>query len=122
MNERLKIWGRDFNLKVVYDQYEGEEVLPIQTEALKLFINTSNKELATCDKLKDYCISQDGDRIGGTIENIFKYVMPESLFIKRDTKDHCVVLLCRYKFDEEHGIALFFRNEKLEKIATQDDI
>ncbi len=122
MTEKINIWGREFELKVIFDVYKGEEVTDIQKNAFDAFIKATDILLKNCEELKEYCLKQDQERIGGTIENIFKYVRPESLFIKRDNKDHIVVLLCNYRFDEEHGIAIFFKNEKLEYIGTQDDI
>lgn len=122
MNKTIRVWGREFELEVIFDVYEGEEVLELQNDALEAFTETSGNILDTCDELKEYCIKRDGDQIGASIENIFKYVIPESLFIKRNEKKRSVVLLCNYKFDEEHGIALFFENEKLTHIGSQDDI
>lgn len=48
--------------------------------------------------------------------------MPQALYVKRNEKKRVVSLLCNYRFDEEHGIALTFENEKLKGIGTQDDI
>ena len=48
--------------------------------------------------------------------------MPDKLYVGRNSKKRVVTLLCDYKFDLEHGIALMFEDEKLVKIATQDII
>ena len=122
MNKKISVWGREFDLRVIFDVYKGEDILDIQNKALQMFIDAADTILGTCDELKAYCLEHDGDQIGEAIENIFKYVMPEYLFVKRNEKVRSIVLLCNYKFDEEHGIAVFFENEKLIKIGTQDDI
>ena len=122
MNKKINIWGRDFNLNVMFDVYEGEEVLDIQKEALQDFLNASYKILGSCEEVKEYCLKENQGLIEAPIENIFRYVMPEYLYIKRDNRKHIVILLCNYKFDEEHGIALTFEDEKLTKIGSQDEI
>ena len=33
-----------------------------------------------------------------------------------------ISLLCNYRFDEEHGIAITYENEKLKNIGPQDDV
>ena len=45
--------------------------------------------------------------------------MPESIFVKRDGR---VAIMCRYKFDSEHGIAVVFKDNKFEQIGMQDII
>jgi hypothetical protein len=122
MNKKVNVWGREFSLKIIFDVYRGEDILEIQKEALDSFVEAAEGLLASCEELKKYCLKKDGDRIGNSIENIFKYVIPELLFIRRNEEKRDVVLLCKYRFDEEHGIALFFENEKLEHIGSQDDI
>ena len=122
MNRKIKIWGRDFNLRVFFDAYEGEEILDIQNEALDDFVDAADKLFASYKELERYCIRRDGDLIGDSIENIFKYVKPESVYVKRNNKAHVVALLCNYRFDEEHGIALIYENEELKHIGTQDDV
>ena len=116
----IKIWNRDFDLKVLYDCYAGEEILDEQKDALKKF--SSDKKAIESSKadVEKYCLDQNKDDIGdGGVDNIFKYVMPESIFVKRDCR---VALLCRYKFDEEHGLALIYKNGKLIDVGSQDII
>lgn len=122
MTEKITIWGREFNLKVIFDVYEGEHVLDIQKEAVDAFTKAAGEILCSYKELEKYCIKQDADRIDAPIKNIFKYVMPQALYIKRNEKKRVVSLLCNYRFDEENGIALTYENEKLKHIGTQDDI
>ena len=122
MNKSFNIWGRDFDLKVIFDVYEDESVLEAQEAALINFEKNADKLLNSSKDIEKYCIKIDGDRIGKKIDNIFKYVMPQSILIKRTDKKRIVVLLCNYRFDEEHGIAMVFENEKLCMIGTQDEL
>ena len=122
--QTLTIWGREFELDIVFDCYKGESVLPAQTNALNRFLQ--NKELISQIKsnVELYCLKRDAEIIGTTvIDNIFKYVIPKSIYIQRTNDDRRVVgLLCNYKFDMEHGLAIVFENEQLKTVGTQDEI
>ncbi len=122
MNKRMTVWGREFDIKVIFDVYKDEQILDIQKEALEAFETASKDLLRSYEALESYCLSRDSDLIEAPIKNIFKYVIPEALYIKRNEKKRIVSLLCNYRFDEEHGIALTFENEKLKYIGSQDDI
>lgn len=122
MNRKIEIWGRSFVLDVYFDAYDDEIVLDSQKEALDSFINCASDILSSYLDIENYCIDRDGDLIGNSIDNIFKYVMPEQIYIKRSLEKRVVALLCNYRFDEEHGIALVFEDEKLKHIGPQDDV
>ena len=122
MIKEIIIWGRVFDLKVIFDIYEGESILDNQIEALDAFIKASDMLLCSYEELEEYCIKRDYDGIDVPIKNIFRYVMPEAIYVERNEKKHVISLLCNYRFDEEHGIALTYENEKLVHIGTQDDV
>ena len=122
MNKKMTIWGREFNIKVIFDVFTGEEILDEQKETLEAFCNVAKKLLADSKDIEEYCLKHNKKEIGQSISNIFKYVIPTSLLIKRDSPKHVVALLCNYRFDEEHGLAIVFENEKLLRIGSQDDV
>jgi len=62
------------------------------------------------------------EEIGGEIDNIFKYIIPLDIYISRNQKQRTIAIMCKYKFDLEHGIAIIYRNGKLSKIGLQDII
>ncbi|MDR0906780.1 MAG: hypothetical protein LBN00_11540 [Oscillospiraceae bacterium] len=132
--QKLNVWGRDFELEVVFDCYEGESVLPVQKEALENFLAKS--KIITDEKVMvsiisdvkaavvEYCLKRNAEEIGmSTIDNIFKYVMPKSLYVQRTTDDSRVVgLMCAYKFDVDNGIAVVFKNEQFVNVDSQNAI
>ena len=122
MNKSVKVWGRNYQLQVIFDIYDDEVITDMQQEALDAFVNAADNLLSSCEELKEYCIKKDGELIGNSIDNIFKYVVPTSLYIERRVNKHVVSLLCNYKFDEEHGIAITYENEELKHIGIQDDV
>lgn len=122
MNKReMKIWGRDFDIELVYDCYAGEEILDTQVAAYDQFME---KAVTLLDSallaVKQYCVRVNRAEITeDTITNIFKYVKPKSLFIKRTTDgERKVALLCAYKFNPDDGMAIVFKNESLLEIGT----
>ncbi|MDR0443216.1 MAG: hypothetical protein LBH44_07420 [Treponema sp.] len=123
MKQKLSVWGREFDLDVEFDCYTGKEKQPYQEDAFKAFLSCSNLVDDSLDEVKKYCIDRDEEKTGDVIENIFKYVIPQSLFIRRNSKsDHVVALMCAYKFDEEHGIAVVFKNEQLDEVTDQGSV
>lgn len=122
MNKTIKVWGHDFNLKVIFDTYDDEDITSIQREAIEAFVDVADELLSSCEEIKKYCIENNSEKISGTIENIFKYVVPVSIYVEHNKKKRVVSLLCNYRFDEEHGIALTYENEKLKHIGSQDDV
>lgn len=121
--EKIRIWGRDFEIEVRYDCYAGEEVLDSQKEALSAFLKSEDNISASLEQVKKYCLEQNGDGMGdGIIENIFKYVAPKYLYVSRNVKKHVVAIMCNYKFDQENGMAVVFEDEKVCQIGRQDII
>ncbi len=123
--QKMSIWGREFELEVIFDCYTGEEVLTAQQDALAEFLSAAGKLIGEAKQsVEEYCIKHNADEIGSaTIGNIFKYVMPKSLYVQRTVDgSHVVGLMCAYKFDADKGIAIVFKNRSLEKIGTQNII
>ncbi len=121
-NFKTNIFGREFNLNIIYDVYDDEEILDNQKEALESFKKVNLNSENILNQLIKYCLKENKEEIEEPITNIFKYVIPQEIFVKREEKKHIIAILCNYKFDFEHGIALIFENEKLVHISTQDCI
>ena len=101
----LNIWGRDFELGIEYDYYTGEEILPIQKEALKSFVSDRESISSAKCVVEKYCLSNNPEEYGTDhIDNIFKYIIPKYLYVKRNEKKRVIALMCDYKFDMEHVI------------------
>lgn len=118
---KLNIWGREFELEVIFDCFDDEKISVLQQEALEA-VKTSDCFFDTSlDSLKEYCLNKDADLFQEKeINNIFKYVIPTSLYLVRNDKYREAALLCEYRFDADHGIAIDYINEQLNEIGTQD--
>ena len=120
---KVSIWGREFDLNIIYDCYSGEEVLESQKEAVKKFADADQAIALSLDALKEYCLTMNKEEIeANTIENIFKYVAPKYIYVPREDEKYVVALMCNYRFDQEHGIAVVFEDEKFVKVGKQDII
>ena len=117
----LKIWEREFELNVVYECYPGEDILDSQRVAFEQLcdVGVIDKSL---DYVKSYVKNTATSQVESPIDNIFKYVMPKSIYIPHNKKASQVAIMCNYKFDTEHGIAVVFENGEYKEIGAQDII
>ena len=125
MNDKitLNIWEREFHLDVVYDCYAGENVTPLQSETFHALNQNNDCINSTLQNVKAYCVDNYGDEVTlSDLNNIFKYVVLKAIFIKRDHQNHIFALMCHFKLDMEHGLALVFQENKLVKIGAEDII
>lgn len=121
----LNIWGRPLDLDIEYDCYEGEEILDSQKKAYELFVNRSSELFETAYfEAVNYCYKTNrADIVEDKIDNIFKYVKPKAIYIKRGTFDERkVAIICAYKFNPDDGMAIVFRNEKFWEIGSENII
>lgn len=117
----MKIWGRTLKLDVIFDCYEDETITELQKTALEAFVNSIDNVNIVLPIVEKYCI-EDEAMEDERIDNIFRYVAPTGIFIVRSNMYRKVALLCDYRFDVEHGLALVFVNEKFKEIVSQEEI
>lgn len=115
----LQIWGREFELSIVYECYPGEEILDSQRTEFEL-LTTADIIDTSLESVKEYVIRTASSQVDTPIENIFKYVLPKSIFVPHNKKTPSVAIMCNYKFDMEHGIAVVFESGKYKRVGTQD--
>lgn len=118
----INIWNREFDLSVIFECYSGEEVLESQKESFAMLEDNKKEVAGSLEAVKNYVRKTAGGQLTDDIENIFKYVMPKSIFVPHTMKHRTAAIMCNYKFDMEHGIAVVFENGKFKKVGTQDII
>ena len=120
----LNIWGREVSINIIYDCFDDEKITIQQTETYNQFIQLKDKILEQAYlKLEDYCKTNYPDDLGEGFDNIFKYIKPKQLYIKRSTSGNKIAgLLCDFKFDMEHGLAVYIENGVVTKVGPQDII
>ena len=118
---KIIIWGRKFELPLMYECYDGEEILESQKEAFTLFEDNAKEVAGSLDQVKKYVKEDEASQLAGIeIENIFKYVMPREIFVPHREKHRMVAIICDYRFDMEHGIAVVFENGRFKEVGPQD--
>lgn len=120
----IEVWGRVLPIKINYDCFEGEEITDVQRETYDQFLQNSEKLLGdSFNAIKNYCMAEYSEQIVDDFENIFKYVKPKELYIKRSvTGKRIAGLLCSFKFDMEHGLAVYIEEGSVSKVGPQDII
>ncbi len=117
------IWGRKFTLPVEYDCYEGEEVTKAQIQALKHFKSHTEWIEQSESIVENHCREQVmSDEENTKKDNIFSYIKPECLFVKRDKENPRIAMMCKYRYDLEHGLAVVFSSDGEVTVGMQDII
>ena len=117
------IGGRLFPLPVEYDCYEGEEITEAQIQALKQFRTHTERIEQSKSAVENYCKEQVmSDDENNKKDNIFSYIKPECLFVKRDKENPRIALMCKYRYDLEHGLAVVFSSDGEVAVGPQDII
>lgn len=122
MNKYTKrIWGREFALYAVFEGKRNEEPSEAQLKAWEAFENTIIDD-ESLSEVKKYIIKRHGKEKGvDQIDNIFRFVMPKSFYVPKD-KEKIAAIMCDYKLDIEHGLAVVFKEGKIYKVGPQDII
>lgn len=114
------VWKRDFCLSCVLQKYPGLNFTEKQNKCLNAIPEMDfDRALGA---VKEYVLAKNKNEMDeNEINNIFKYVMPKQFYVPRS--DDCLVaLMCDYRFDSEHGIAVVFADGKYKKVCTQDEV
>lgn len=114
--QNIRIWGRDFSLPIDYDIFDDEKMTDDQKNALADFLKIKNVS-GEQDVIK-YCLKENPDEIQVPVTNIFTFVMPASIYVCRE--NGLIALLCDYKYNIEHGIAVVYKDGLVTEVGTQD--
>ena len=119
---KINLWNRDFDLFISYSCYPGEKITEVQNNAVANFERMEFEVMRILDEVKKYIEDTTrGDISTLEIDNVFEYVMPKSIYVPR-TNEEIVAIICNYKLDMEHGIAVVFENGRFKEIGPQDII
>lgn len=119
--EKITIWGREFYLPAILECYPGESVLDSQQEALHWLLQDSEAIEASKTAVEEYLKKMNPEAApDGKIANIFKFVMPKSIYAPHDAKRSSIAIMCDYKFDMEHGLAVVYQDKKFKAVGPQD--
>lgn len=122
LDERVELtfWGRKFSLPVKYDCYKGETVTAAQRAALANFVAHPARIERARKQVEAYCGARAGLNL--TESDIFSFVRPRCVFVKRDAEAPRIALMCDCRCDPEHGIAVVFPRDGPVIVGNQDII
>lgn len=122
MNKLSKnIWGRNFELDVIYKVFDNAGATEVQEDAISKFNEIENLD-DSLNHVKQYVLENDGKDNGiVSIDNIFKYVMPKCIYVPK-VKNRVVAVLCDYKFDPEHRMAVVYENEEFSFVGEEGTV
>ncbi|MBP3201127.1 MAG: hypothetical protein J6M39_05730 [Lachnospiraceae bacterium] len=125
---KYKIWGKEFSLKVLYECKNGQKPTNEQHQALEMFENElfQKKEV---NKIQHYLDSQkeimnfisklDGIDDVDINDSVLDYLKPVEIRVLNE-KNRMVEIVCDFKFDMEHSIAIRFKNEKFDGFYQEE--
>lgn len=116
------IWGRDFSVPVDFNCYAGEFPLPEQADAISYFLNRPEWLEKARHSVELYCredVMEDAEN--NKKDNVFSYIKPQGFFVRREKKPR-VALMCKYRYDIEHGLAVVFAPDGSITVGPQDII
>lgn len=117
----INFWERDFNLPIKYDCYEGESVLKEQEELVSAFLDNKDWIENALPKLVKHCKKDVmADKENKKKDNVFSYIKPHYLYVTREGDNSRIALMCKYRYDPEHGLAIIFDKKGKVEIGNQD--
>ena len=119
----FKIWDRDFTLPVYFETFKDMDVIKVQETALNTLLQNKEWIDAALSSVQEY--SKKAlleDKTNNKKDNVFSYVKPESLFIECVPNNPRVAIMCKYRYDLEHGLAIIFSNDGRVEVGLQDII
>ena len=119
----IEIWEREFSLDVEFDCYSDERVTQNQLDAFERFCNHHKWIDKSKKNVESFCKKAvENDDQNQNKDNIFSYVKPVGIFVKRDNDKPRVAIMCKYKYDPEHGLAVVFDHNGNVTVGLQDII
>lgn len=120
---KLTIWDREFSLPIEYDCYENEKVTKEQVKSLETFSSHTDWIDDSKKHVESYCKKQVlEDKGNSKKDNVFSYIKPDYVFVKRDKEQPRVAIMCKYRYEPEHGLAIVFSSKGEITIGIQDII
>lgn len=122
MAVNVKLWGKKLSLNIRFECRAGEEILEEQREAYERMLAEWHVVNESLPVVKEYVVHHDEASVKGPIVDIYEYVTPVALLVRRSSTKRVVALLLDYCFDPEEGIALLFEDERPVSVTPQSSV
>ena len=122
-NVEMSIWGREFSMPVEFERFAAGPVTETQIEVLHQFLAHTDWIVKAEKMVNDYCKKAVmDDRTNDKKENVFSYIKPHYLFVKQNREHPQIAIMCKYRYDMEHGLAIVFSHDGKITVGIQDII
>jgi hypothetical protein len=93
-----------------------------QFAALERFLSNLEWIEKSKSHVENFCKDEvSNDEANPKKDNIFSYVMPDYIFVNRKDSPN-VSIMCNYRYDMEHGLAVVFDSNGNVTVGIQDII
>lgn len=118
---QMNIWGRMCEIELIYQVFEDGIITELQNNTVKQInhIDFTDAKSAVIKYIEETLNEMERPE---KVENIFRFVKPKKLFVVQQSDKRVFALLCNYKLDIEHGLAVVFENEVVKEVGPQDII
>ena len=139
---KTKIWGKEFDLPIKYENSKNNEITDLQDKAISEFINNGFRhiddqiynvkefiigEVSTHKSINDklhidmslYNSNEGKKNLDKLIPNIFTIVKPRSIFVRNTNNERKVIIDFSYKGESERGagFCIVYKNGKLDTLG-----
>ena len=117
----MTIWGRELCLPIEYSaSIEFKELMKIELSVKEFMDNSAEIILKSQFSVVSYAKKFAASVGRTTSDDLFDYITPHMLLVNSDDGSIYIALLCGFKYDPEHDIAIIYRDQKLVEVGSQD--
>ena len=117
----LVIWGKKFCLPFEYtDSVDSTNNTEVELSVKEFSDNSEDITDKSIPTVKEY-VNKSAKMIGiAKVDELLECINPHMLLIGIDEGNINIALLCGFKYDPEHDIAIIYREQLLVEVGSQD--
>ena len=129
---KINIWGKDFNIQILYECKEGEIPTENQKQALEMLQEKINEKVVNeqgSNDIQHYLSSQKeimtfiksiNDEEVNIEDSVLDYLKPVEMHILNE-KERVIDIVCDFKLDMDHSVLIRFKNEKFDGFYQEEE-
>jgi len=114
-HQQVLLWDETYDLRIVADAYLGELITEAQRESYLIFLDNVERFSKRSLELVAEYISKVYERVDAN--HVHTLMVPTAILFQQDG---AFGILCDFKYDEEHGLAIMLYPKSQEQAGMQD--